>query len=121
MELTRQAYRGAIHWRWDAAECYYLNDDGKPNGPVNCTLMAYHVLHHVHQPNDEDAHLAGWTNRRSREPCYVGGSFCRLFCPDGTIVFPFGASSFDCRVETNGGTFDSAELCRGQKAAGCGF
>ena len=57
-DLMRQVYQSVIHWRWDAAHGYYLNDDGKPNGPVNCHFMAYHVLHHVHQPNEEDVHRA---------------------------------------------------------------
>lgn len=57
-DLIRLAYRGVVHWRWDAAHGYYLGDDGKPSGPVNCIFLSYHLLHNVHSPNGEDVHRA---------------------------------------------------------------
>lgn len=46
-DLMRISYYAVMHRRWDPEHAYYLTADGTPSGPVNCHLMAYHVLQHV--------------------------------------------------------------------------
>lgn len=84
--------------------------------------------------DDYDAHLAGWTNRKPMnrryeplgdwvhvDPCFVGGSICRLFTSAGVEVFPFAVKEFAWRVDTDFQVLDSAEACMGRRGAGYDF
>ena len=58
-KLIEKAYFGYIRHLWDPVNNYYCGEDvgdsyTDASSVNNCAMMNYHLLHYLHQPDEED-------------------------------------------------------------------